>query len=597
MKIRRVVEYSDFFYNESPIDVSATLRHYSRNTLVRMATILSLHYGNLCVPDDERSLFSEESKKHILYLNKLFKAYYKRISLNEGQKVQILTYRTGLELWRHIFAIPVEHFRDDIDVSDVELLLFKVILTINEKLVSFNEKKCQYKLDELVFLNGFLTNDSNNYNIQAVLQPQMYYFQQFIKFIPTNEVLAKASERVLSDWGIESWQPYYTTIVIIAHQTDKYYKDKANGVPIISPQWLEQNEESGFLSPSLMDHLCIHEDEYIPYNEEDAEKREWNIDYRRFRSKPFVKLKNGTGYVVINNQLLCERLFNSLYFDFLPLINGKKNSCGFFDFNKDFVEKVLFRNTFFNCIPTNCYTFPKYAGNKQEEPHEPDFYCRTKHGELIIVECKAIKMNGECRDDGDYKRLLDELHEKIVLKTRNLDPNRKAHKGDPEPVGVGQLIHHIDSIDADTFQWDPSIPDEVTYYPILVFEDVKLVQTGILSMVNRWFYEEIKKNIKLGFELTDAYMPVMIVSINTLYLYDKMLHNRGLTNIIDTFVRDNAVYDKNIGEYHFMEIADFDGYLRSYPFQKAGDAVKWVREMLKNRKATMRERIYEDARR
>ena len=347
---------------------------------------------------------------------------------------------------------------------------------------------------------------------------------------------------------------------------------------------MEENKDSGFLSPSLIEHLCIDEDEYIPYVEEDIEKKEWNTDYRKFRSKPFVKLKNGSGYVVINNQLLCERLFNSLYFDFLPLINGKKNSYGHFDYNRDFVEKVMFRNTFIKCLPTNCYTFPKRVDDRQEDPHEPDFYCRTKHGELIIVECKAIKMNGECRDDGDYKRFLDELHEKIVLKTRNLDPKRKEHKGDPEPIGVGQLIHHIDSIDADTFQWDANIPDDVAYYPILVFEDVKLVQAGILSMVNRWFYEEIKRDKTLGFELSEAYMPIMVVSINTLYLYDNMLRSRGLTNVIDTFVSENAVYDKYTGKYSFPEIADFDGYLRSYPFRKANDAVKWTNEMIKNRK-------------
>ena len=583
IQIRRVVEYSEFFVGESPIDVCSTLKLFNRNLLVRMGVVLSLHYGNLCVPDNENTLFSESSKKHVPYLNKLFRAYYKRIGLNEGQKVQILTYRTSLELWRRIFSIHPDEFSNKISESDIELLLFKVILSINEKLVSFNERTELYKLDELVFLNGFLTNDSNNYDIQSVLQPQMYYFQQLIKFIPTNEVMSKASEKLLHEWCIESWQQYYTTIVIIAHQIDKYYKDRASGVPIITPKWLEENMDSGFLSPSLMEHLYIDEDEFIPYNEESAEKKEWNVDYRRFRSKPFVKLKNGSGFVVINNQLLCERLFNSLYFDFLPLINGKRSSCGFFDYNKDFIEKILFRNTFFKCLPTNCYTFPRQTGDRQEDTHEPDFYCRTKRGELIIVECKAIKMNGECRDDGDYKRLLEELHEKIVLKTRNIDPKRKKHKGNPEPIGVGQLIHHIDSIDADTFQWDANIPDDVAYYPLLVFEDVKLVQTGILSIVNRWFYEEIMRDKKLGIELSDAYMPVMVVSINTLYLYDKMLHKRGLTNVIDSFVMENAVYDKQTGMYRFQEVADFDGYLRSYPFRKVGDAVKWTTEMIKNR--------------
>lgn len=593
IQLRHVVEYSNFFVDEAQIDICSTLKLYSRKMLVRMAAILSLHYGNMCIPDEEHTLFSESSKKHMPYLNTLIKAYYKRFELVEGQKVQVLTYRTSLELWRQIFAIRAEEFTNEVAENDIEWLLFKVILTINEKLVNYNKRKELYKLDELIFLNGFLTNDSNHYDIQTILQPQMYYFQRLVDFIPSNEVMTKATKVLLHNWGIESWQQYYTTIVIIAHETDKYYKSKTNGLPLITPKWLELNQESGFLSPSLMEHLYIEEEEYIPYIDEDVSKNELNIDYRRFRSKPFVKLKDGSGYVVINNQLLCERLFNSLFFDFRPLINGSKNSCGFFDYNKDFIERVLFRNTFFKCIPSACYTFPSRKGdNAHELPHEPDFYARTKRGELILVECKAVKMNGECRDDGDYLRLLDELHEKIVLKTRNLDKSRKDYKGEPEPIGVGQLIHHIDSIEADSFPWDSRIPDDVIYYPILVFENIKLVQKGILSIVNRWFNEEVEK--KKDLDLKDiSCMPVMVVSINTLYLYDELLLKKGLTNVIDSFLRDNAVYDDCTGEYNLIATADFDEYLRKNPFHKAGDVVNWIKEMIKNRTSNRRRQASE----
>lgn len=41
-----------------------------------------------------------------------------------------------------------------------------------------------------------------------------------------------------------------------------------------------------------MESLSIDEDEYIPYvDEEGFSKAELNVDYRRFRSKPFIKLK------------------------------------------------------------------------------------------------------------------------------------------------------------------------------------------------------------------------------------------------------------------------------------------------------------------
>ena len=78
--IRRVLEYSEFFKDASPIDIPATLKLYSRNTLLRMAAILSLHYGNMHVPDNERSLFSDCSKKHIPHINELFQLYYLKIS-------------------------------------------------------------------------------------------------------------------------------------------------------------------------------------------------------------------------------------------------------------------------------------------------------------------------------------------------------------------------------------------------------------------------------------------------------------------------------------------------------------------------------------
>ena len=123
-RIRRVVEYGDFFVGEAPLDITATLKLYNRNMLVRIAAVLSLHYGNMCVPDNEKTLFSENSKKHMLYLNKLFKAYYNKLGLVEGKKVAILTYRTSLELWKRIFAIRAEEFTNEVAECDIELLLF-----------------------------------------------------------------------------------------------------------------------------------------------------------------------------------------------------------------------------------------------------------------------------------------------------------------------------------------------------------------------------------------------------------------------------------------------------------------------------------------
>lgn len=574
IELRRLVEYKHFFVGEAPVDVDAVLKQYDRSTLVRMAIILNCHYGNLSFPDSKRTLFSEESKRHIGKLNQLFRDFYKTSSIPEGTTIEISTFRTALELWRHIFAIRPEEYSNTVPVEDVEYNLFKVLLTLNEEIVDFTHKDDGYTLDELLFLNQFLTNDINNFDFQRALQPQLYYVHNLAQLCEQNEVMRNASKVLFEKWGIESWKQYVATLLYFANETEKYRKEQQGGVPIINLSKLKESDKTGLFSDTLVDALSIDEDEYIPFDDPELKQSEWNIDYRAFRSKPFIRFKKQGEYAIINIQFLCERVFNSLYFDFLPFIKGGDGSVGFFDYNKAFIEKQLFRNTIFNCFRPNCFTFPPRQGaSDKEDINEPDFYCRRKSN-LMLFECKAIKMNGAIRDDGDYSRLLDELHEKIVLKTKNLDPARRKHKGVPEPIGIGQLIHHIEAIDQDKFKWDADIPDEVSYYPIMVFEDVRILQPGLLSILNKWFREELSKKPHLS-HVACGCKPVMAVSINTLFLYDNLLRSRGLPNVIDEFVQKNSTTDKD-GNTILFEDADFDNYLRNNYFHKSNAIGKWI---------------------
>lgn len=576
IRLQRIVEYKDFFVGEAPVDVDTVLKQYDRSTLVRMAIILSCYYGNLEMSDSQRTLFSDESRKHIDKLNRLFKYFYKTSGIPDGTKVEISTFRTALELWRHIFAIRPEEYANTIKVEDIEYNLFKVLLTLNERIVDFTHTEHDYTLDELLFLNQFLTNDTNNFELQSALQPQLYYIYNLAKLCEHNEILDKASKVLFERWGVTSWKQYVVTLMCFANKTEEYRKKRQRGVPIINLPILKADDPTGLFSDTLIDALSIDEDEYIPFNEPDIKQEVQNVDYRAFRSRPFVRFKKEGEYAVINIQFLCERLFNSLYFDLMPLINGRKGSVGFFDFNKEFIEKCLFRNTLFNCLPHKSYTFPPRQGAPESEiDNEPDFYCRSK-SDLIIFECKAIKMNGSIRDDGDYSRLLDELHEKVVLKTKNLDSARKKFNGDPEPIGIGQLLHHIEAIDQDEFQWDADIPDEVTYYPIMVFEDVRILQPGLLSILNKWFNKELSKKSHLS-HVACGCQPVMAVSINTLFLYDDLLRSRGLTSVISEFVRKHSETDKD-GNVILFEAADFDNYLRQNPFHKSNVLRKWIIE-------------------
>ncbi|WP_147337596.1 hypothetical protein [Bacteroides clarus] len=585
IEIKRVIEFSDFFPDESPLDITSVLKTFSRDTLVRMATLLSLQYGNMFFPNNEYTLFSHYSQKHMDFLNKQCSSYFKRIGLPSDGQVVLCTFRTSLELWRNIFAIKIEEFQATIASEDEELTLFKIILALNEKIFKFTHslepEKEMSSVEENIFLNSFLTNDCNNYDFQAILQTQIYYFKTLIDYIPKNPVLLKASERLLSQWGISSWKEYFSTILFLAHETEKYRVNNPKGIPVINVEQISKRDQTGYFSPTLIENLSIDENEFIPYDENgNAYQRDNNIDYRIFRSKPFVKLENSSDYVIVNIQLLCERLFNSLFFDFSPLINGKDENIGFFNFNKDFTEKILFRNTMFQCIPEKTYTFPtRDFYNTKEDKDEPDFYAR-KNGNLLIMECKSIKMNGAIRDKGDYKQMMENLLNKLALKTYNIDPNRQEFKKQQKPIGIGQLVKHIDSIEADTFQWDANIPNDVAYYPILVLEDIRFFQPGLLSILNKNFIEVAK--VFPDLELNDiAYRPVMAISINTLFLYDNLIRKRGLTNLIDAFLEKEATIDE-YGNYKLLPLADFDAYLRKNSFNKSVIIGKRITDWLKD---------------
>lgn len=316
IEIKRVLEFSEFFLDEEPLDIPNVLKTFSRDTLVRMATLLSLHYGNMYFPNDKYTLFSRVNQKYEDFLHNQCLSYFKRIGLPSDGQVVLCTFRTSLELWRNIFAIKVEDFQATIAHEDEEFTLFKIILALNEKIFKFTissekDNGIQF-IEEKIFLNSFLTNDCNNYEFQAVLQSQMYYFITLIDYIPKNQVLSKASEILLSQWGISSWKEYFSTILYLAHETENYRVNKFKGIPIINTEQISKGDKTGYFSPILIDNLSINENEFIPYDENgNAYQRDNNVDYRIFRSKPFVKLENGSRNYFVNVFLIvCFLIFH-----------------------------------------------------------------------------------------------------------------------------------------------------------------------------------------------------------------------------------------------------------------------------------------------
>ena len=77
--------------------------------------------------------------------------------------------------------------------------------------------------------------------------------------------------------------------------------------------------------------------------------------------------------------------------------------------------------------------------------------------------------------------------------------------------------------------------------------------------------------------------PIMVVSINTLFLYNKLIRKRGLVYLIDDFVEKYLSRNAKTGEYDIPAIADFDEYLRKNRYNKSAEINKRHQKLMGDR--------------
>ena len=183
----------------------------------------------------------------------------------------------------------------------------------------------------------------------------------------------------------------------------------------------------------------------------------------------------------------------------------------------------------------------------------PDFYIREKDS-IILFECKGIKINGSIRDKADMDEFINVLKTKLLLSAQNIDPTRKT-KSKTELVGISQLVNSIEAIEDYEFEEDDKIPSDVSYYPVIVFEDSKLAQIGMMGLLNKWYRQYL---LERG--LTEQVCnPVIAMSVSTLYLFSDKFRIFGFQKIFDEFISTNTIDSKTD---QISPFADFDWYMR-----------------------------------
>lgn len=550
MRVERVLEFHDLFTEESDLDVRSVLRNYNRVDLVKAVSIIGINYGTAYFPDSEKTLFSKESREFLYDLNLRIK---KHLSAEQLNRVCYLTPYTALALMRYVFSIPVEEYINT-QSKNLEYDLFRAILQVNHEIMGVDMTD-DMELEKLSYVVFYLTNESAYSDLSLLLRQGIFY-QKLQLFLKTN---AGLETKLLESTGINSLSHYSRIILSLFTVVVKFQTDICYGL-------CSYNPSVNMLNDKALEFISISINDYVPYEDSEA-KNDGNVDYRMFRSHPIIKIDEEC-YIPFNAAILCERLYNSLVFDVKDAYVEVNERQNFFQyFNSRFVEKRLFQEQMLNCVRPKSFFSPSskeiYSqDNQTEKDFQPDFYIREGKN-LILFECKSIKISGAIKDGADVEKLFFTLRNRLFLSEYDERTSQKKPKA--ERVGVTQLVHHIKSIQNDEFAFDEKIPHAVRYYPVLVLDDYRMVVPGLAAVVNGWYQVYMEETLPE----VDC-LPLVVMSIDMLYLYEDLFKRLSFHQIIDCFIKKAVQYDESVRKWRMESSADFNQFLfEQYPQKKS----------------------------
>ena len=554
VSIRQLLEYS-LLYPGKKIDLHEEIRNYSRNTILKMALVLEKNYGLYQLSD-------LEAKPFFSYDSDLLQDRMRRISQllqKSGISPDLVSYaceRTILELLKLAFSVPVNDCGDKYDDLVSEVKLFDLLLAINEQKITVYSpgRNGPPRLDQLMYAGLYGANEFTNYDARLLLAEQMYYAQTFFEFITSRRDYEDFYQCFLNIFQIDHWKVFYKSVVLLAVQTI------LEGLGTFN---LERNDPNKLINQNVLSRISINENETIAYEE----NTDLNRDFVRFRSHPVIEMSNGD-YMLFNQKLMIERLYNGIYFDLLTCQNELKyNGKTYNQFFKEiFVEKYLFDKTMLTCIADNridtCLPSRSLIEqtdyvDRKEDVDQPDFYIREGNS-LFIFECKAVKLNGDLKSSVDNDTIIDELKNKLLLKRWKISSGEKRNLANPKPEGVGQLTNHILKLEANTFKWEQSRPDDPVYYPILVLESDELMQLSLSALLNEWYDELLDTNQMIN---KKRCQPVIVLTIKTLFLYSDLFYENGFKYYIDSFISDCLKTGKE--KISMSTLENFDNWMTS----------------------------------
>lgn len=467
--------------------------------------------GEECNIDTLRFFLSEENKDVIVQCLKNLESAAKKENLSINNYIGG-TEESVLYLVREIMDVK-HRKRENLPRQKVELNFFKSLLAANSITLSKGKGKASLSTEDLeldlalTFISQFGSVDFLYTNRQLLMMSQTIKCIRFFEYAINDAMMGPLVGEFCKKYGVSNWWIYPKVIWSLYALTD----GKAGIISMADASIAEGPE---YLS--TIEALSIGCNERIPKSD--------NKDYVVFRAKPLVKIADKK-YVVFNFQLLIERIYNGLYFDFKELALRRNINLDDFrrHFSTDFSERTLFcgvLKTIFSkdfdvaMDESACLRADRSGDASSASP--PDFYAR-KGNKVFLFENKDILLSGIIKENGTREDYIDFFRTRLY---RNKEGKAK---------GILQLMNTIKKIRTGEFQrrWDMSCPQNAEVYPILVVPEVKFTMPGIKNLLQRWQDES-------GISMNNV-KPIALADIGTLSLYQYELSNNGISSYLDNY--------------------------------------------------------------
>ena len=215
------------------------------------------------------------------------------------------TEESALYLAREIMAMG-----DDADTrskAKVEIEYLKALLAANTITLQKGRSKAKRKKEDLeiyiaeTFVSQLGSADFLYPNKQMLMMSQTVKCIRFFEFASKDAMLSPLVQDFCIFYGIKEWWIYPKAIWSVFGLTE-------GRAGIVKVGRIAMKEAAQYIS--VIDKSSIPSNTIIPKDE--------NVDYTAFRAKPLIKIADDE-YVVFNIQLLIERIYSGLYFDFRQL--------------------------------------------------------------------------------------------------------------------------------------------------------------------------------------------------------------------------------------------------------------------------------------